>query len=122
MFAHQATTLQIAPFTNFAPSAPTISATPQFDWLGTVAIGNAREVTRVQLALANDSHQDTDVLDVEQPPLPTDVSLSLTKHHLRFQRLSLPRQAHEWYWDAEMYASDGAKVTLFDILPAGYHL
>ena len=28
MFAHQATRLQIAPFTNFAPSAPTISATP----------------------------------------------------------------------------------------------
>jgi len=122
MFAHQATTLQIAPFTNFAPSAPTISATPQFDWLGTVAIGNAREVTRVQLALANGSHQDTNLLDVEQPLLPTDVSLSLIKNHLRFQRLSLPRQTHEWYWDAEMYASDGAKVTLFDTLPAGYHL
>jgi len=122
MFADQAATVQIGPFTDFALSAPSISATPQFDWLGTVAIGNTREVTRVQLALANDSHQDTNLLNVEQPPLPTEVSISLTKNNIRFQRLSLARQTDEWYWDAEIHASYGTEVTLFDRLPDGHHL
>ena len=122
MFAVQATELQIAPFTEFASSAPTIFSTPEFDWLGTLAIGNTREVVRVQIALANGYHQDTNLLDVEQPPLPTDVSLSLTKNQLRFQRLSLSSQADELCWNADMYASDGVKITLSDALPVGHHL
>ena len=127
ILANAAATLRIEPFSEVVEPLPAAPTTPALDWLATLSIGNRRGVARVQLALAENAQWGYDPLDVEQPPLPTQISLSLLQDEqssassLRFQRVSLPTRADEWLWDAQMRADENATLTLSDSVPAGYH-
>jgi len=40
---------------------------------------------------------------------------------MQFQRITLPSDADEWLWNAELQASGGATLVLSDAPPLGYH-
>ena len=122
VFAEAEATIRIAPFTEPIHQVTAAPATPIWDWLATLAIGNARGVSRVQLALAETARRGNDSLNVQQPPLPTRISVSLLQDGTRFQRLSLPTGADEWLWEAEIHAEANAQLMLSDSPLAGYHL
>jgi len=132
IFADAEATVNFEPFTELVePLAVALAPEAQslrFDWLATLSIGNERGLSRVHLGVSEVAQWGDDPLDVEQPPLPTKVSLSLLQRgsdvsheSIRFQRIALPAHADEWLWDAEMQAHEDATLTLTDSLPIGYH-
>ena len=121
IFADADTTVQIEPFTELTQQSSSPVAPSTLDWLATLSISNTRGVSRVELSLAERARWDDDPLDVEQPPLPTQISLSLLREGARFQHLSLPARGDKWLWEADIHASENANLTLSDALPVGYY-
>ena len=122
IYANSAATLHIEPFIQLVEATPTAPPRPLLDWLATLSVRNGRDVSRVRLALSKGAGWGYDLLDVEQPPSPTKIFVSLLQDGMHFQRIALPLEAEEWVWEAELNAGEGTTLVLADAPLAGHHL
>ena len=122
IFTNAEATLHLEPFTELVKGVPAAPPQPPLNWLATLSIGNARGVSRVQFALSKAAQWGYDPLDIEQPPSPASISLSLLQDGMRYQRVALPLDAEQWAWEAELNVDQGATLVLSDTPPSGHHL
>ena len=122
IFTNAEATLHLEPFTELVKGVPAAPPQPPLNWLATLSIGNARGVSRVQFALSKAAQWGYDPLDIEQPPSPASISLSLLQDGMRYQRVALPLDAEQWVWEAELNVDQGATLVLSDTPPSGHHL
>ncbi|MBT7095795.1 tandem-95 repeat protein, partial [Candidatus Poribacteria bacterium] len=115
-------TLVVEPFGRLVSASPSAGRATTPSWDATLALNGATGVSRVSIALAESSMAGYDALDIEQPPTPSDVRLSLVQDGAPYQRLSLPSAQHEWVWDAQTAAGADATLTLASPLPPRYRL
>ncbi|MAF11805.1 hypothetical protein CMK11_15265, partial [Candidatus Poribacteria bacterium] len=115
-------TLVVEPFGRLVAASPSAAPVAAPSWSATLELNGSTGVSRVRLAVADSSAAGYDALDVEQPPTPSDVRLSLLQGGMPYQRLSLPAAQGEWTWDAEAVTGRDATLALTSTLPDGYRL
>jgi hypothetical protein len=114
-------TLVVEPVERLA-AAPSVTQDVAPVWAGALALTGSTGVSRVYVALAESAELGYDALDVEQPPAPSNVRLSLVQAGMPYQRVSLPAEGAEWSWDAEAATGSDADLSLSSPLPQGYRL
>ena len=122
VFADAAGSLVVEPFERLVGASPSAGLELAPSWSGTLALAGSTGVSRVYLALSEASDVGYDVLDIEQPPAPSGVRLSLVQGGMPYQRVSLPASGREWTWDAEAVSGEDVTLALSSPLPQGYRL
>ena len=121
VFADAAGTLVVEPVERLAAS-PSVAQDTAPLWSGALALTASTGVSRVYVALDESAEEGYDAMDVEQPPAPSNVRLSLVQAGMPYQRVSLPAEGADWSWDAETVTASDADLSLSSPLPQGYRL